>query len=138
MANIRPALYNDVFSMIDIEQQSYENPWDSKSFEKYIKTTLVYLDKKKLLGFMSYVLRSDGYIEIINMAVSPHFRRQGIAKSLVTIFKGSMEYKGIVAYASERNVPYQCLLRRCGIPCMKIEKDYYDKGDDGYVFTYDN
>lgn len=138
MINFKPALYSDISSILEIEYASYDEPWQSKLFEKYIKTTLVATYKRKVVGFIVYVLRADSYIEILNIAVAPGFRRRGIAAAFVSVFINNHEYKGVTAYSPESNTPYQCLLRKCKIPCINIIKDYYEPNENAYLFMFDN
>lgn len=138
MKIIRQAIYRDILSILDIEHMSYENPSTIKFFEKHLKNTLVCVDKRKIKGYIVYAVTSDNYIEILNMAVSPQYRRDGVATLLINIFKDNAEFEGIFAYCSEKNFPYQCFLRKCGINCKKVHKNYYELNDDAYVFIYNN
>lgn len=138
MKIIRQAIYRDILSMLDIEHMSYENPANIKFFEKHLKNTLVCVEKRKVKGYLVYTVASDGYIEILNIAVNPQYRREGVATLLVNVFKDNPEFEGVFAFCSEKNYPYQCFLRKCGIICKKIHRNYYEPNDDAYVFVYNN
>lgn len=83
----------DIPAISAIEQQSFSDPWTEAGFESALGTAFeVFLTAEfdgQLAGFIAGTNNvTDGYIE--NIAVSPEFRRLGVANALLAEFEKRM------------------------------------------------
>ncbi len=88
---IAPMVKGDLEQVMAIEQLSFTMPWSRNLFlselrSRTVATLLVALDPnapvRTVVGYIVYWLVADE-MHILNVATSPLFRRQGIAKRLV-------------------------------------------------------
>jgi ribosomal-protein-alanine N-acetyltransferase len=87
IAAVRPAAEPDLAALDEIEQASFADHWAAKSFLAY--SCLVAEIREEIAGFLvSREIFAGGRQapperEILNLAVAPRFRRQGIAALLL-------------------------------------------------------
>ena len=86
-AAIRPAVALDLAALDEIERQSFADQWTTKSFLEY--SCVVAEIEQEVVGFLvsrEIFAGSRGAPperEILNLAVAPRFRRQGIAARML-------------------------------------------------------
>jgi ribosomal-protein-alanine N-acetyltransferase len=83
---IRSAVPADAAPLVSIERRCFSDPWTESSFREA-------LDSPWTFGFVAHGKRGiAGYLigrevagtgEVLNLAVSPEFRRRGVAKALL-------------------------------------------------------
>jgi len=87
VAAIRPAAESDLPALDEIERASFEDRWEARSFLQY--SCLVAELGDEIAGFLvSREIFGGGREtpperEILNLAVAPRFRRQGVASLLL-------------------------------------------------------
>ena len=92
VAAIRPAAESDLAALDEIEQASFEDRWEAKSFFQY--SCIVAEIGNEVAGFevagflvSREIFAGSGQApperEILNLAVAPRFRRQGVAGLLL-------------------------------------------------------
>jgi len=124
-----------------IELDSFSIPWSKDSLEKdaienKMSIYLVALEDEKVVGYagMWHVV-TEGHIT--NVAVSPDFRRRGIADMLLTELTNiavKKEMIGITLEVRMNNVAAQGLYLKHGYKVEGIRKNYYsDTKEDAII-----
>ena len=120
----------------EIENRSFSVPWSKTSFEDSLKNPLI--------DFYVAVTESEegetsvaGYIltltvspecEILNIAVSPKFRRQGIAEKLISYVTQRAAEQGcdkLMLEVRESNLAARALYEKLGFYSVGRRKGYY-------------
>jgi ribosomal-protein-alanine N-acetyltransferase len=131
--------YSDVS---DIEFESFEFPWTIKEIDKCIKQKRVVGEvityEEKVVGYMIYE-KSEGIIYLLNMAVSPDFRRKGAGTTMINKLKKylSKKKRDIHLVVRETNMPAQFFFASQGFRATGVERNSFEQIDeDGYTFEY--
>lgn len=136
---IRPIEPDDVSRIIDIENESFSNPYPTSVitflYEKYRDTFLVADQGGTILGYIAGITSwREGHI--VSLAVLPTWRRKGIASQLVeelyNIFRegGKKRVKLEVRVSNTSAIE---LYEKLGFEKQKIVKNYYENGEDAVM-----
>jgi ribosomal-protein-alanine N-acetyltransferase len=140
---------SDIDQVLAIEQASFSQPWSKNLFlsefrSPLISKLLVSLAGdpvlRRITGYLIYWLVEDE-MHILNLAVAPAWRRQGIARALVVegVRRGHAQ-KVTRAFLEVRasNREAQKLYSSLGFTGSFIRRDYYDHPvEDAVVMTLD-
>ena len=140
-----PARLDDLPELLAIESASFIQPWSKGSFLSELRKTppSLYLIRREpsacILGYICFWPVADE-IQMLNLAVHPDYRRQGLGRRLMTFLLGQAAEKGIskvllevrvsnlAAIALYRSLRFQILYRRPG---------YYEPdGEDALVLEW--
>lgn len=133
---------SDLPFMIKIDAQSFNRPWSEEEFraclaeKKTIGNTIRF--NGKVIGFVIFSLYKTR-IEVLNIAVAPEYREQGVGGQLILHLKSKLIYHrtSIVLECRESNVTVQTFLRGHGFIATKTNyKAYEDPIEDQYVMVY--
>lgn len=136
----------DVDQVLKIEQASFSMPWSRNLFLSEFRSPSVsyplvaLLDgpDRTIVGFIVFWLVKDE-MHILNLAVPPAFRRQGIARKLVLTAVRLAYRKGAArAFLEVRasNVAAQKLYSSLGFAGTSMRRQYYDSPvEDAVVMT---
>ena len=89
------------------------------------------LDEEKIVGNI-FIYNWQGkrdYIKIMNLAVHPNYRRQGLAHQLIRYAEEEMLTLGMkrfIGETRESNKAMQSVFEDCGYQLDHIEENYYD------------
>jgi len=128
---IRSFEEKDLPGMLAIEEVSFPDPWTEQMFREDISnehaTYLVALRGEEVLGFMGYwQVLDEGHV--MNIAVAPAARRQGIAAALLERAFAKGEATGILYWTLEVRVSNEEAVRlyeREGFVSAGIRPRYY-------------
>jgi ribosomal-protein-alanine N-acetyltransferase len=123
--------------VMEIERSSFEHPWTEKELLKTLRNRamvgMVVEHDFHVVGFYIYQLHKKCH-EIVNMAVHPDFRRQGVASAMIAKLTGkvrtSANREGIFALVRDGNLPAHLFFRRHGFRAVKVLHGIYDGSDD--------
>jgi [ribosomal protein S18]-alanine N-acetyltransferase len=126
----------DIDQVLSIEQSSFSMPWSRNLFlsefrSPTVSTLLVALHeapKRIVSAYIVYWLVADE-MHILNLAVDPACRRQGIARKLVRYALARAQEKGARrAFLEVRmsNSPAYRLYSGLGFTGTSVRRDYYD------------
>jgi [ribosomal protein S18]-alanine N-acetyltransferase len=136
----------DIDQVLAIEQASYTMPWSKNLFLSEFRNSGVSLllvafadaPVRTVVGYIVCWLVSDE-LHILNIAVAPSLRRQGIARMLVVAAIKYAHRKGEKrAFLEVRssNVAAQKLYAGLGFTGTSVRRDYYDSPvEDAVVMT---
>ncbi len=136
---ILPMSEEDIDEVIRIERLSFPNPWTRGFFERELRNPISYafvekIEEKgrlRLAGYIVFWIVTDE-AHILNIAVDPELRRQGLAKRLLCVALSFMEDRGVdVVHLEVRrsNTPAINLYRRFGFEEVYIRENYYGNED---------
>ena len=134
--SIRPFDISFLDEVCEIENISFSVPWSKSSFEDCFKN--------RLMDFLVATCENDkgeictaGYIvtltlppecEILNIAVSPKFRRQGIAEKLISYVAERAAEQGcdkLMLEVRDSNLAARALYEKLGFYSVGRRKGYY-------------
>lgn len=131
----------DLNKMVEIENENFSDPWDFKIlFFEVIKNDKsmffgAYIDEI-LVGYIGFWYFDDN-IDIINLAVSEKYKRQGIATKLfdsLLIHVKFLKPKTITLEVNVNNEKAVNLYKKLGFITLRTIKNYYFKtNDDAYM-----
>jgi ribosomal-protein-alanine N-acetyltransferase len=134
----------DIQRLLTIEENSFDQPWDEKTF-------LDQMRKRDVIGLVSevdgivagYIMYSleDGWMRLLNLAVTPELRRQSIGSQLVMKLKSKLELhkrEFIEITVREGNTVAQVFFRELGFVCELpvLRSHFEDPVEDGYQLFY--
>ncbi len=140
---IRWMVRSDISKILQIERASFEFPWSREDLiatlqqPNCIGMTAEY--QGRIVGFMVYRLFYKK-IHLLNFAVHPQYRRQGIGSVMIKKLISKLgRKKGVKIYLEvrETNLRAQLFFRKMGFRAVDILKNYYeDTLEDSYLMEY--
>ena len=133
---IRDIQEDDLPAVMEIEQISFTIPWSEQDFlnEMYKKSALskVAVFEENIIGYLcvNYHLHES---HILNLAVHPDFRRQGVATILMAEATRELKKRGCAfMYLKVRvsNTGTQRFYELLGFTVENTRKKYYDNPDE--------
>ena len=128
-------------SIAEIEKVCFSNPWSRKSFadgmtNPDVQTYFTAITDGEISGYICiFHIFEDG--DLLNIAVHPKYRRQGIAQMLMNKMFELLKEKGterVTLEVRSSNFSAQSLYKKNGFKPMAIRKNYYsDPTEDGIV-----
>lgn len=140
-ATIRRIAFWDLRSIVEIEEASYNTPWDKDQLESLLIQPEVegwglYVDGKiHAYAILRYRTR-HAFVE--TLTVHPDHRRTGFATNLMTHVTRRAETRGsrsLVLEVHEANLAAQLFYKGLGFSVIKVMHGYFDDGADGYLFS---
>ena len=120
-----------VAQVAELEKLCFSAPWSENSVASELNNPLslwlVALDGEKVAGYVGSQ-SVEGEADMMNVAVHPDYRRQGIAHELVTGLVNALKEKGIYSLALEvraSNTPAISLYEQLGFIQVGLRPNYY-------------
>lgn len=142
-AAIRWMTRSDLDDVMDIERRSFPHPWTLDDFMVTLKLRNVIgkiIERDEItLGYVIYAMHR-GYLEIINLAIDPVFRRDGLGTQLINdlhLRLSLTKRQRLTAIVHEPNLSAQLFFREHGFNAVETLRDYViDEygGGDAYRF----
>jgi [ribosomal protein S18]-alanine N-acetyltransferase len=115
--HIRWMIRRDMPEVLAIENRSFEFPWSEDDFIRCLRQRncigMVAEYDERVVGFMIYELHKNR-LHILNFAVRPEFRRQGIGRSMIRKLVGKLSQQRrnrIMLEIRETNLDAQLFFR---------------------------
>ncbi len=130
----------DLDQVLGIEQGSYGAPWSRNMFMEEISNplgrALVFeLDGRIVAYLCCWEIVDECHI--LNIAVHPHHRCQGIGSSVIKILEAACRAKGVTRIlldVGRKNKPARKLYTKMGFKTVGFRKNYYKEvGDDALL-----
>lgn len=140
---IRWLIRCDMVDVLRIESASFDNPWIEDDFLNVLRQRncigMVAELAGRVVGFMIYELHK-GNLEILDFAVDPRYRRQGVGRQMVDRLKAKLSQQGrteLRLLVRERNLVAQLFFRSQEFLAVDVLSNEYDDTDeDAYVMRY--
>lgn len=141
--HVRWMIRRDMPSVLEIEEGSFEYPWNEDSFIRCLRQRncigMVAEIRDQVVGFMVYELYRD-QLHVVNFAVHPNLRRIGIGQAMAMKLIGKLSSdrrNSIVLEVRESNIGAQLFFQRFGFKAISILRDHYEETDeDAYQMQY--
>lgn len=140
---IRWLIRRDMPEVLRIETQSFEFAWTEEDFLCCLRQRncigMVAEHDHEIVGFMVYELHKSR-LNILNFAVAPEYRRQGVASQMVMrlIDKLSQQRrKEILLEVRERNLDAQMFFKQQNFRAVRVLRSHYDDtSEDAYIMQF--
>ena len=135
----RPWTYEDVYAVAALEKQCFSDPWTFRmladSFFSENTRTLAAEEGGELAGYaILSVLFEDA--ELADIAVSPKFRRRGLADEMLARLEGEARAAGagrVLLEVRVSNAPAMRLYLKRGYVGCGVRPRYYADGEDALI-----
>ena len=115
-----------------LERQCFSDPWSVEMLRSELPDDshefLLAVEGEELLGYVGLMtVLDEGYLS--NVAVSPAYRRQGIAEALLTALLARARARKLSFVTLEvraGNTPAQALYRKLGFQEVGVRRGYYE------------
>ncbi len=133
MIQIVPMTDAHVPQIAALEKECFSDPWSERSIASELNNPLslwlTALDGDRVAGYIGSqtVL---GESDMMNLAVSPEYRRQGIGRTMVTVLIERLRQAGshsITLEVRASNLPAGKLYESLGFSQVGLRKGYYEK-----------
>lgn len=122
---------SDISRVMEIEELSYSHPWTEGIFQDCIKVgypAWVLLKENSIIG---YIVLSAGAQEahVLNICISPEFRRQGLAEAVLTEvieLLREKNYQTLFLEVRASNYAAAALYENIGFERIGLRKGYYE------------
>ena len=134
---VRPAVPADASALLEIEHQSFSHQrWQAKDF--LADECIVAEADGRVVGFLvsRQISGKSGddvpEREILNIAVTPSFRRRGVAKALL---ERELDRRKAIFYLEvrESNLAALALYRKVGFTEIGRRREYYQEPSEGAI-----
>ncbi|MCG9128552.1 ribosomal protein S18-alanine N-acetyltransferase [Candidatus Poribacteria bacterium] len=135
----------DLDKVMAIEREAFPDPWHVSFFKRELRSrkkhTHCYVARidNIIVGYIVfYVFCGEGHI--MNIAVDAEYRRQGVAKYLLSSALEIVSKEAgneVFLEVGANNTPAKQLYRQFGFKVYGIRKKYYRNGEDAFVLRKD-
>jgi ribosomal-protein-alanine N-acetyltransferase len=141
--HIRWMIRRDMPEVLQTEQQSFEFAWTEEDFLRCLRQRncigMVAEHGEKVVGFMIYELHKSK-LHIMNFAVHPAWRRQGVGAQMVSKLIGKLSShrrNRITLEVRETNLAAQLFFRKQEFKAVRVLRAFYeDSGEDAFLMEY--
>ena len=140
---IRRAQPADIPQIVAIERMAFTDPWDERTLRESLayfpETFFVARNNGDMAGFVAAGLEDTGediYGHIMNLAVAPGYRRQGVGQHLICRLEQEFMLSGANAAQLEvriSNTGAQGFYHRLGYREVFRIASYYANGEDALI-----
>ncbi|MGC9530031.1 MAG: ribosomal protein S18-alanine N-acetyltransferase [Candidatus Bipolaricaulaceae bacterium] len=129
----------DLGRVLEIERASFPHPWPEAHFLPYLRRgdCLVAGDRGEVVGFLIATTDSEGRgAHLMNLAVLPRARRQGVASRLLTTLASNCRQSGLGTLRLEvraGNRAAIALYTRHGFTTVRRIPNFYGSGQDAVL-----
>ncbi|BBB31988.1 ribosomal-protein-alanine N-acetyltransferase [Thermotomaculum hydrothermale] len=123
--------------IMEIERASFKCPWSESMFLSYGQKFILAYYQNKIVGYICFSTVLDE-CHILNVAVHPDFRKNGIAQKMIDALFEEREKSGIKFYYLEvrvNNIPAINFYKKNGFKELGLRKKYYQDGTDAFVMV---
>jgi ribosomal-protein-alanine N-acetyltransferase len=131
---------DDVGDILEVERRCFSYPWDEKQYAVGLTHGAFHVfglrGEAGLAAYISFTVAADE-MEVLNIAVRPECRREGLASRLLSIVLGiaaNMGASRAFLDVRETNIPAQKLYVKFGFETVGIRPRYYpDTKEDAWT-----
>ena len=144
-AIVRPMTGDDINGVVKIEQAAFLTPWSRETFvtemDNPMAHYLVLEQERQLVGYAGmWIILDEAHV--MNVAVLPNYRGQGLGRKLMICLKQCARQEGANSMTLEvrvHNVSAQKLYTNLGFVASGVRPGYYtDTKEDALIMWCDN
>ena len=131
MIEILPMDHSHIPQIAELETLCFSDPWSEASIASELSNPLscwlVAVEGEKLAGYIGSQTVM-GETDMMNVAVDPDFRRQGVAQTLILALVEALKVRGshwLMLEVRDSNVPARALYEKLGFAEVGRRKNYY-------------
>jgi ribosomal-protein-alanine N-acetyltransferase len=140
--DLRQATLDDLPRLLALEERSFDRPWPEGAFAQELELphAEVWMASADgaVVGYIDFWIVGPE-VSLLNVAVDPDWRRQGLAKQLLDLLDRrarEVEAEAIFLEVRRGNEGARALYAREGFEPIGIRKGYYsDNGEDAIVMS---
>ena len=133
----------DLAAVVTLEKECYAHPWTVENFLGEFRRRITWglgLKSECALAAQCFFWLIPPEIHLLNLAVSPRFRRRGLARHLVSVMvaigrRASVET--VYLEARSTNLAALRLYENAGFSITGNRPAYYEDGEDAVLMTLD-
>lgn len=137
---IIPMQTRHIAALAELETRCFSDPWPEAAFaselENPLSLWLVAESGGAVAGYIGSQIVPDE-ADMMNLAVAPEFRRQGLGRALTLALFDALRLRGVVGLTLEvrvSNEPALRLYRELGFELVGLRKKYYfHPTEDAYI-----
>ena len=128
---IRKMKASDVSAIAELEKRCFSDPWSADSIASELVNPLSYWLVAEIDGQVAGYVGSQSVLDaadMMNIAVSPEYRRRGVAKALVNELTAYLSKNNVIALLLEvrvSNEPAITLYEKMGFQQVGRRPNYY-------------
>lgn len=133
MIEIRPMDQTHVAQIAELEKICFSEPWSESSIASELSNPLscwlVAVEGERVAGYIGSQTVM-GETDMMNVAVAPDFRRQGVAQTLILALVDALKERGshwLMLEVRDSNAPARALYEKLGFAEVGRRKNYYSK-----------
>ena len=138
---IRRVRIDDIITIVEIEKNSYPDPWSEKMFERELQLEFsnffVAIEDREIAGYIClWTVSDEGHLT--NITVKEKFRRKGLGSRLMKYIidiSYAMKIKKMFLEVRASNFPALSLYGKFGFKKIDVRKKYYSNSDDAVVMA---
>ena len=137
---IRKMNFGDVSAIAELEKQCFSDPWSENSIASEINNPLSYWLVAEVDGAVAGYIGSQSVLDaadMMNLAVSPDYRRKGIGQALVNALVEHLKQNNVIALLLEvrvSNAPAIALYESMGFEQIGLRPKYYhNPREDAFI-----
>jgi ribosomal-protein-alanine N-acetyltransferase len=143
--SIRQVKVEDLDKIYELETLCFKDPYPKNLlyilFSLYPELFLVTETGNKIVGYVSGLVRRDGYGHIVSICIHPDYRRKGLGTAMMyAIEKILKENFGVCRYRLEVRVSNEVAIKlyhKLGYRIVKTIPKYYLDNEDAYLMIKD-
>ena len=131
MIEIRPMDQTHVAQIAELEKICFSDPWSEASIASELSNPLscwlVALEGERLAGYIGSQTVM-GETDMMNVAVAPDYRRQGVGEKLILTLVDILKAQGshwLMLEVRQSNAPARALYEKLGFAEVGRRKNYY-------------
>lgn len=141
--HIRWMIRRDMAEVLQTEQDSFAQPWTEEDFLHCLRQRncigMVAERHEQVVGYVIYELHKTK-LHILNLAVHPTARRQGIGRNMIGKLLGKLSSHRrakITLEVRESNLTAQLFFRRQGFLATRVLRSWFeDTDEDAYLLQF--
>ena len=141
--HIRWMIRRDMAEVLDIENASFEFPWQEEDFLRCLRQRncigMVAEYDERVVGFMIYELHKDN-LRVLNFVVRSAVRLRSVGRQMVEKLVGKLSVQRrnrISLEVRETNLAAQLFFRSLGFVATGVLRDHYDDTtEDAYSLAF--
>lgn len=134
---IARATPGDIAAMAAIEARAHQHPWSEAQLAAELTLPQARVSVTRLDGVMAGYLVAwlvAGELQILNLCVSPEYRRRGVARAL--LLDALRDRQSATLEVRRGNVEALALYRAQGFAQVGVRQRYYHDGEDAVLLDW--